>query len=101
MKTIKLLCVALLAFGLNAATVKAQDTKKDKGTAKSTAKKTDASAKTNTSGQHLKKDGTPDMRYKENKQAASTPATPASTDKKATKSGAAKSKAAGKGGDKK
>jgi hypothetical protein len=84
MKTIKLAFVALLAIGLSTATVNAQDAAV-KGTAKTPAKKADAGAKTNASGQHLKKDGTPDMRYKENKQAAaSTKATKAS-DKSTTK----------------
>ena len=101
MKTLKLAFVALLALGLSTATVNAQDAKKDKGTTKSSAKKSDASTKTSTGGQHLKKDGTPDMRYKENKQAATTTAAPASSDKKSTKSTGAKSKSAAKGSEKK
>jgi len=74
MKTLKLTFVALMAIGLSFTSVNAQ-------TAQTT-----TPAQTNTSGQHLKKDGTPDMRYKENKTAAAKPATtakPAATPKKA------------------
>jgi len=82
MKTIKAALVGLMIIGLGAGTVNAQDkgttttaTKKQGAT---TDKKKPAPAATSdktkkassTSGQHLKKDGTPDMRYKENKAAA-------------------------------
>lgn len=77
MKTIKLGLIALLATGLSIATVNAQDAAKGKSADKPAAQKSEG-AKTNASGQHLKKDGTPDMRYKENKQAAAkTEAKPA------------------------
>jgi len=96
MKTMKLALAGLMIFGLGAATVNAQDkaAANQKSTTTTTEKKKPATAAstdktkpaTNTSGQHLKKDGTPDMRYKENKQAA------ASGDKKTdTKKAPAKS----------
>ena len=82
MKTLKLTCVALMAMGLSFTSVNAQTAQ------------TATPAQTSTTGQHLKKDGTPDMRYKENKtaapakQAAATPkkaksATPAASAKPA------------------
>lgn len=66
MKTLKLALVALMTIGLSYGTVSAQDAGKP---AKKTEKKANTSS-TAAPAQHLKKDGTPDMRYKENKQAA-------------------------------
>lgn len=97
MKTIKLALIALLATGLSVATVNAQDAAKGKST-KASSQKSEG-AKTNASGQHLKKDGTPDMRYKENKQAAAkpeaktAPAKSSGASSTGTTSGKAKSKA--------
>jgi hypothetical protein len=86
MKTIKLALATLLVAGLGLFTVNAQNVAPAKGTTK----KAPAS-----SGQHLKKDGTPDMRYKENKQAAAKtdakPATKSTDAKPATKSTGSKS----------
>jgi len=84
MKKLKTAFIALLVMGLGTM-VNAQDkTTTTPDPAKQADKKPAAS------GQHLKKDGTPDMRYKENKQATSTDkkapakkATPASSEKKA------------------
>jgi len=73
MKKIKIAFIALMMMGLGAGVVNAQD--------KAAAKK-DAPAQTDKkapAGQHLKKDGTPDKRYKENKDASATK----SSDKKA------------------
>jgi|SRR5581483_10890432 len=92
MKTIKLALIALMVTGLGLATVNAQDAATGKDT-KASSKKQEG-AKTNASGQHLKKDGTPDMRYKENKTAA------AKTDEKAStakSSGASSTGTSGKG----
>ncbi|HXB10464.1 MAG TPA: hypothetical protein VNZ45_00645 [Bacteroidia bacterium] len=88
MKTIKLALATLLVAGLGLLTVNAQNVAPAKGTTQK------APA---TSGQHLKKDGTPDMRYKENKTTAgkttvakpaakTTEAKPATDAKPATKS---------------
>jgi hypothetical protein len=85
MKTIKLVLATLLVAGLGLFTVNAQNVAPAKGTTK----KAPAS-----SGQHLKKDGTPDMRYKENKTAAK-PATKTTEAKPATKSTEAKPAATG------
>lgn len=80
MKKIKVACIALLMMGLGMGAVNAQD----KPAAKKETTKQQADKKAPASGQHLKKDGTPDMRYKENKQAA-TDKKPAAT-KTTTKS---------------
>ena|ERR1700722_1271135 len=85
MKTIKLALAALLVAGLGLLTVNAQNVAPAKG------KTQQAPA---SSGQHLKKDGTPDMRYKENKTGAK-PATKSTEAKPATKSTDAKPAATG------
>jgi hypothetical protein len=83
MKTLKIAFVALLAMGLSLG-VNAQDSKTQT-----------APAKTNAQGQHLKKDGTPDMRYKENKQAAaSSKGTAAKSESSATAADKSKSTSA-------
>src|ERR1700722_7115562 len=97
MKTIKLALATLLVAGLGLFTVNAQNVAPDKGTTKKAAP---------AAGQHLKKDGTPDMRYKENKTAAaktavakpaakSTDAKPATKATKATGSKTSTKAAAG------
>jgi hypothetical protein len=102
MKKVKIAFIGLMLLGFTAG-VFAQDkkdaavkstkpTKPAKSTAakstaktdKTTATKADNSAPAKaSSGQHLKKDGTPDMRYKENKQAAAKPASKTTSTKKA------------------
>ncbi len=91
MKTIKLALATLLLAGLGLVTVNAQNVAPAKGKKPTTV---------NPASQHLKKDGTPDMRYKDNKQAAAktdakpaaatTEAKPASTGTKSTKSSGSK-----------
>lgn len=66
MKTIKLALIGLLAFGLSGMVNAQAKTMKKKEAVKQENKKKEAPA----SARHLKKDGTPDMRYKENKAAA-------------------------------
>ena len=98
MKKVKIAFIGLMLLGFTAG-VYAQDkaatdkkTKPAKSAKTTSTKKTDATTKTDktatpakdskgtsTGGQHLKKDGTPDKRYKENKAVKSTKAT---TDKK-------------------
>lgn len=63
MKNFRIALAALLMMGFTTGVVNAQDKATDK---KTTTTKTQTSK--SSSGQHLKKDGTPDMRYKENKQ---------------------------------
>jgi hypothetical protein len=104
MKTIRLAFVALLAIGLSAATVNAQTgttapAKKTTGSTKGTSTKGSTGTKTTTapaSGQHLKKDGTPDMRYKENKQAAAGKEAPKGTTEKGAPKTAPKTKGTAK-----
>jgi len=96
MKTLKVALLGLLFAGLTAGVSaqdkKGTDKKADKGTkTQTTTKKQDAPNKDN-KGTHLKKDGTPDMRYKENKQA---------TGKDSKGSDTKKSGGTKKGGDKK
>lgn len=92
MKKLKITLAGLVALCLSLGVVNAQS-----GTSKSApvkqsapAKKTTKSAKstgtTATPAKHLKKDGTPDMRYKENREAAGK-----TTGKKAKKAPATKS----------
>ena len=73
MKKIKTAFIALMMMGLGAGVVNAQDKA-------ATTTQTDKKAAP-ASGQHLKKDGTPDKRYKENKDASAAK----SSDSKATK----------------
>jgi len=93
----KKLKVTLLALGLSIGVISAQSSgsttapaQKSTKAAKPTATTTATPAKP---AQHLKKDGTPDMRYKENKAAAgktTTPkkaATPAATQPTSSNSG--------------
>ena len=92
MKKIKLVAVTLWIAGLGLSTAFAQDA----GTKKSTKNQVNVSSDKPT-GQHMKKDGTPDMRYKENKQAASgatttTTKTKAEANPAPKKSGAASTK---------
>jgi hypothetical protein len=97
MKKLKTAFIALLVMGLGTM-VNAQDKTTTPAPAKQADKKPAAS------GQHLKKDGTPDMRYKENKQAPASDkkattekkAAPASTEKKADAKPAAAAKSSKK-----
>src|ERR1700722_11328268 len=89
MKKIRTAFIALLVMGLGVATVNAQDKPAATTPTKDASAKPKADSKPSTSGQHLKKDGTPDMRYKENKGTATKPAAsekktaPAKSEKKA------------------
>lgn len=65
MKTLKLAFIGLLAFGLTGIVNAQAKASKKKEPVKQEAKKKEAPA----SARHLKKDGTPDMRYKENRKA--------------------------------
>jgi hypothetical protein len=96
MNKLKVTIAGLLVACLGIGVIKAQDNTTTKPAPKTTTSKASAktSAATPTSAQHLKKDGTPDMRYKENKAAAGkststtakpgAPATKKTTTKKAT-----------------
>jgi len=97
MKTLKLTLAALLVLGLSSLTVKAQDANPAKSTTKTTAAKS-GSTSTNASGQHLKKDGTPDMRYKENKTAAKSTTPAKTTSTKSSAKGTTGSKGAAASG---
>jgi hypothetical protein len=90
MKKIKIAFIGLLMIGLGAGVVNAQD-KAAAPAKKSSTTQTDKKAPA-ASGQHLKKDGTPDKRYKENKTTTtSTTAKPADTKSTASpKSGSKK-----------
>lgn len=71
MKKIKLVAAALLIAGLGLSTANAQDA----GATKSTKNEAKVSPNKPNTPSHMKKDGTPDMRYKENKQAAAATTT--------------------------
>jgi hypothetical protein len=83
--TIATLFVACLGIGVVSAQTAPTTPAPAKSTASTPAKPT----------QHLKKDGTPDMRYKENKAAAKSTTTPAAKKATETKKAAPKKAAAG------
>jgi len=96
MKKIKIAFIGLLMMGLGAGVVNAQDKAAAPAKKSSSTTQTDKKAPA-ASGQHLKKDGTPDKRYKENKTDASTTAKPADTKSSASpKSGGKKATSAKK-----
>jgi len=86
MKTIKLALASLLVAGLGLLTVNAQNVAPAKGKATTV----------NPKAQHLKKDGTPDMRYKENKASAGSTATAKPTGETKPAATATKSSTGGK-----